>query len=721
MTGRDGARGGFLCLIVATSILLGGAARAQVFGPPAILNTNAATDTGRDLGPVIAVTAGGALVAAWETTESLGGTIGTEGDILFARSLDGGVSWTAPAPLNSNAATDAGGDGQVALAADGAGSVVAVWRSFDSLGGAIGTDGDILFARSADGGATWSAPAPLNGNAATDSGPDSAPTLVTDGGGAWVAAWQSSSLPAGGSDGDIAVARSSDGGATWSAPALLNTNAATDTGNDGDPQLATDGAGAWVAVWQSTDSLGGTIGSDFDILGARSTDGGVTWSAPAPVNTNAASDGSATDQQPAVAYDAGGGWVTVWATEAGGLGSDGDVVAARSTDGGVTWTPRLALDPGATTDGGEDGGAVVGSDGAGTLLAVWAAFDWQDSEGELLVVRSSDGGATWTAPVPLNADALTDTRTDLTGAIVSSAPGQWVAVWYGEIAGFDEDIITARGAVCGDGLVRFPEDCEDGNTVGGDCCSASCGFEFIGSPCGTDGNSCTSDICDAAGACTHPANTLPCDDGNTCTADDRCAGGTCVGGPSPCDPCEVCVPPTGCAVPVALGCQPAPAGKAAISLKDNPDPAKDKLSWKWVSSAGVDRPDLGSPTTTTDLRLCVIDDLDGVPTLRLGATVPAAGACPPGRPCWKETTTQLKYADRDATPDGVAKLALKHGAAGKAKIVLKGKGVHLGPPAPPLTPPVLVRLQRNDGPACWEATFSTPETNEPGRFKAKSE
>ena len=30
--------------------------------------------------------------------------------------------------------------------------------------------------------------------------------------------------------------------------------------------MATDGAGNWVAVWQSNDSLGDTIGTDFDIL-----------------------------------------------------------------------------------------------------------------------------------------------------------------------------------------------------------------------------------------------------------------------------------------------------------------------------------------------------------------------------------------------------------------------------------------------------------------------
>ena len=56
-------------------------------------------------------------------------------------------------------------------------------------------------------------------------------------------------------------------------------------------EVTTDGLGTWVAVWQSGDSLGGTIGwRDWDILVARSTDDGATWTAPVPLNTNAASD-----------------------------------------------------------------------------------------------------------------------------------------------------------------------------------------------------------------------------------------------------------------------------------------------------------------------------------------------------------------------------------------------------------------------------------------------
>ena len=76
--------------------------------------------------------------------------------------------------------------------------------------------------------------------------------------------------------------------ATWAAPAALNSNAAVDgTSHDAFIQVTTDGAGNWVAVWFSNDTLGGTIGADNDILVARSTDNGATWTAPAPLNNSA--------------------------------------------------------------------------------------------------------------------------------------------------------------------------------------------------------------------------------------------------------------------------------------------------------------------------------------------------------------------------------------------------------------------------------------------------
>jgi hypothetical protein len=126
-------------------------------------------------------------------------------------------------------------------------------------------------ARSTDDGASWTAPATLNSNATSDSGDDVEPQVTTDGAGNWVAAWFSHDSLGDtiDADWDILVARSTDDGASWTAPAALNSNATSDLGEDFRPQIAADGAGGWLAVWESDDSLGGTIGVDYDILVAR--------------------------------------------------------------------------------------------------------------------------------------------------------------------------------------------------------------------------------------------------------------------------------------------------------------------------------------------------------------------------------------------------------------------------------------------------------------------
>ena len=148
----------------------------------------------------------------------------------------------------------------------------------------------------------WTAPAALNINPATDLGGDYRPQVTTDGAGHWVAVWQSDENlgSAIGTDYDILVARSADNGVTWTDPAALNTNAATDSGWDLDPQVTTDEASQWVAVWHSGDSLGGTIGEATDdernvISGNRGTGVNLVDSSDNTVSgnyigTNAAGD-----------------------------------------------------------------------------------------------------------------------------------------------------------------------------------------------------------------------------------------------------------------------------------------------------------------------------------------------------------------------------------------------------------------------------------------------
>jgi cysteine-rich repeat protein len=323
-------------------------------------------------------------------------------------------------------------------------------------------------------------------------------------------------------------------------------------------------------------------------------------------------------------------------------------------------------------------------------------------------------------------------------------------------------------APCNDGLF-----CNGADTCSGGACATHAGNPCTGGPicahtcneaadncldpptstCTSDGNPCTVDRCNGGGTCIHPAgnagtscrastgqcdvaetctgtstscpadahqpNGTPCNDGDSCTSTDRCNAGVCVGtGTTVCDPCEVCTPSGGCILPSAPGCQPTPTGGASVFLRDGITPEKDSFKWKWKSSAPVALGDFGDPTSTTDLTFCVIDRSG----LKLSATAPGAGTCGT-RPCWLLIPARkLKYSDKYLTPDGVQKLQISAGVAGKGKIQVKGRGANVVLPPLGLTTPVTVRLVRKGGPACWESTFeSNVSINTSDMFKAKSD
>ncbi len=464
-------------LAAALALRLGPAeAAAPVFGAAAPLTVDTATDTGNDSTPRIVTDGHGTWITIWAATSGIGGALGTDSDVVVARSQGLGVTWTAPLAVNANAKTDDAFDFAPALATDGHGLWIAVWVATNGL------DTDIFAARSTNGGASWSAPQPIHLDAASDGANDDHPQIATNGTGTWVVVWDANART--GTDRDVFAARSVDGGFTWSAPAALAATAATDRGTDQRPQLATDGEGRWLVVWASNDTLGGTTGNDFDVLVARSTDGAATWTPAGALNTNATTD-RGLDDRPQIATDGTGTWVAAWVSDenlGGLLGTDLDVLTARSTDGGVTWSAPAALNANAATDAGEDGGPTLTVDGAGTWVAAWESTDTLGGtigdDFDILMAHSIDGGAHWSTPHALDPGAASDGRRDVTPQL-AAAGGVWNAVWVGSGAalGNDRDVLRAGGRErCGNGSVDPGEECDDGNTRGGDACPASCEY-----------------------------------------------------------------------------------------------------------------------------------------------------------------------------------------------------------------------------------------------------
>lgn len=176
------------------------------------------------------------------------------------------------------------------------------------------------------------------------------------------------------------------------------------------------------------------------------------------------------------------------------------------------------------------------------------------------------------------------------------------------------------------------------------------------------------------------------------------------------------VVPTCPPAPVS-GCQPAATLRSVLSVKRDELTSKNKLTWKWKSSAAVTSGDFGAPLTASNYLLCVY----GAGAPPMGAVAPAGQLCA-GKPCWRQTATKgFAHSDKERTPVGLKKIVLKAGEAGKAKITLKGEGPALGPVSLPLTTPAVVQLTRLDGGPCWEATYGTSTKKDETQFKATSD
>lgn len=175
-----------------------------------------------------------------------------------------------------------------------------------------------------------------------------------------------------------------------------------------------------------------------------------------------------------------------------------------------------------------------------------------------------------------------------------------------------------------------------------------------------------------------------------------------------------------CTTAPMAGCRrPVVPNASRLSIRNNPNDARDVFKWSWTHGAATTPADLGNPLGDDGYAVCVYD---GSATL-FGAAAPAAGMCG-STTCWHALgrgfgDKGIKYGDVERTPDGLAKILVQPGSNGRAKLSVTGRGSSLPLPSStaPLPLPLRVQLQGSHG-QCWEATFASASTNAGGRFKA---
>jgi len=241
-----------------------------------------------------------------------------------------------------------------------------------------------------------------------------------------IAAWQQDRWSNGGSHG-LVTAASFDGGHGWtrSVPTVSVCGGGSaangaDYQRASDPWLAfaADGTAYLLSLSFSGATLASTSASAMLVL--RSSDGGQTWGAPQTLNRDGA---GVLNDKGAIGADASDAHYVYATWDRLLADGSGPTWFARTSDGGASWEPARAIyDPG---KGNQTLGNIPLSLPDGTLLVVFTEYDVVAGgvAGLLRVIRSTDRGANWSAPITIANEQSTGVRDPNTGTLVRDGAG----------------------------------------------------------------------------------------------------------------------------------------------------------------------------------------------------------------------------------------------------------------------------------------------------------
>jgi hypothetical protein len=333
---------------------------------------------------------------------------GNKLNIAFRVSADGGSTWGTV----RNIKTSNQGQYDIVLATTSTGAVYATYMQGNH----------IVFTKSTDHGATFTAPIQVSGGTWADKPWMAASANGTDVYIAWT------------TRGDLYAVNSHNAGATWSSPLRITNETGMYYFSNGGTVLPNGTAVIVGSEYPESGNVTGQTGP-IPIAVFRTTNGGTLWTRSVP-DTLFTGATYATSSVTTVASDASGTLVLVYSGSLA-VGANGKVYVRRSTDSGATWGARTEL---TTSAGGADATSVAAAGKASGQFTV----TWMDARGggwNVWQRGSTDGGLTWSADAKIS-DATT-------GATYKTAAG--FGLPYGD---YDMVAINSAGktvAVMGEG------------------------------------------------------------------------------------------------------------------------------------------------------------------------------------------------------------------------------------------------------------------------------
>lgn len=200
--------------------------------------------------PKIAFGPDSTLYAAYLVTKLVPGMRWPQNALRFAVSKDGGAHWGAPSTVTRDNVFGSYDDHALHVAPDG--TIYLSW-----LAEAKHDTSHTYFARSTDGGKTWSTPAIIDLDASC---PCCRTSMASGPDGALYVAWRKRFPSAQGEQRDIVIAKSADKGTTWSAPARVHVDAwQVSYCPDAGPSVKVGGDGVvHIAWWTGKEGSAGT-------------------------------------------------------------------------------------------------------------------------------------------------------------------------------------------------------------------------------------------------------------------------------------------------------------------------------------------------------------------------------------------------------------------------------------------------------------------------------